>query len=96
MVGYHHGSTFFAGLRKASASNRADSGSASNHSAWASSASPGSSPPWFPGPDHYSKYARYKNRERRSSGVYTFTDLAEMVCGGMTSNSASRSASVVT
>ena len=45
------------------------------------SSSPGASPPWFPGQSHHLwQWSRSTHQERRDSGTYTFTDLAQMVC----------------
>ncbi len=82
-VGYHHGTTFFSGLRKASTVTRKTTMNPAHFQ-------PGSSPPWFPagGHAHYAQWERHRNRlhERRQSGNYTFTDLAQIVVGNIQEN----------
>jgi len=63
-VGYHHGTTFFCGLKKAgkiSSKNQLH---------------------WLPTSDNVKNLPR-KNSDRRDSGNYTFTDLAQMVVSGV-------------
>lgn len=94
-MGYHHGSTFFTGLRKAGQSTRQrmhqhqqDGQHQHQHQA------PGSSPPWFPGADHHLwQWARHRAQtSRRDSGSYTFTDLAQMVVQNLSSRDAASEA----
>ena len=66
-VGYHHGTTFFCGLKKAEKhSNKQNKGSGV----------------WLP-TSHRAKVMGRSNASRRDSGNYTFTDLAQMVVSGV-------------
>lgn len=76
-VGYHHGTTFFTGLRKAGILHQQQNPSVN----LSSSPSMGVSPPWMPGTAYASQWARAKAAvKRRDSGSYSFTDLAALVC----------------
>jgi len=61
-VGYHHGSTFFCGLRKAGTSQMSSKRAGA----------------WLPTADRVRLRTR-RSAERRVSGDYTFTDLANLV-----------------
>ena len=70
-VGYHHGSTFFSGLRRAQQHRRMSEGG-SGHKLW------------FPTSNCYSEWSKNHHKhqhERRNSGNYTITDLAQIVFG---------------
>ena len=66
-VGYHHGTTFFCGLKKADKS----SDKLSRHAGT-----------WLPTSSRAKILGRV-NSERRNSGNYSFTDLAQMVVSGV-------------
>eukprot|EP00095_Tigriopus_kingsejongensis_P004400 maker-scaffold93_size381549-snap-gene-2.23 protein:Tk04400 transcript:maker-scaffold93_size381549-snap-gene-2.23-mRNA-1 annotation:"neuropathy target esterase sws isoform x4" len=77
-VGYHHGNTFFTGLRKAGQLHQQQ-----NPSSYGQTSTPvlGTTPPWMPGAAQASHWARARTAlKRRDSGSYSFTDLAALVC----------------
>lgn len=74
-VGYHHGSTFFFGLKKSSRSGK-------HHDHGATS--------WLPTSDKARVASRQTEREKRNSDNYTFTDLAEMVMIGVRMNNSKK------
>merc|ERR1712037_272982 len=63
-AGYHHGATFFYGLKKAGRNNKQEGGGQS----------------WLPTADRARKAIRAA--DRRDSGSYSFTDLAQMMVSG--------------
>ena len=68
-IGYHHGKTYFTGLRKAGG-NRTTSNYAQE-----------AKPPWLPGGiEHHQQWDKHRHMAKKDTGTYTFTDLAEMVC----------------
>uniref|UniRef100_A0A0K2T720 Neuropathy target esterase sws n=1 Tax=Lepeophtheirus salmonis TaxID=72036 RepID=A0A0K2T720_LEPSM len=83
-VGYHHGKTYFTGLRKA-CDNSAVS---EEEDLFPTSGRTYHIPPWLPARKDYKKQWVLQNRKRNESEQsYSFTDLADMVCQHIRDNS---------